>query len=136
MSIGGNIEYVREMRKKKERVFETLVYSEKNHYSNAVSGWFARYMTEIKIKQSNKIKTIKPIKLTEIKDLNILKNIFLNFGVKGTSGYSFDSNSCYYYITKDGYVDSYLPTLISEKESFLEKFKNNIIDLNEFLIKQ
>jgi hypothetical protein len=66
----------------------------------------------------------------------VLKNIFLNFGVKGTSGYSFDSNSCYYYITKDGYVDSYLPALMSEKESFLEKFKNNIIDLNDFLIKQ
>lgn len=66
----------------------------------------------------------------------VLKNIFLNFGVKGTSGYSFDSSSCYYYVTKDGYVDSYFPFLISKKESFLEKFKNNIIDLNEFLIKQ
>ena len=66
----------------------------------------------------------------------VLKNIFLNFGVKGTSGYSFDSNSCYYFVGRDGYVDSYLPALMSEKEFFLEKFKNNIIDLDEFLIKQ
>jgi hypothetical protein len=33
----------------------------------------------------------------------VLKNIFLNFGVKGFGGYTFDSCSCYYYITKDGY---------------------------------
>ena len=66
----------------------------------------------------------------------VLKNIFLNFGVKGTSGYSFGSNNCYYYVTKYGYVDSYIPFLTNKTESFLEKFKNNIIDLNEFLIKQ
>lgn len=65
----------------------------------------------------------------------VLRNIFLNFGVKGTSGYSFDSNSCYYYVTRDGYVGSYLPVLMSEKEFFLEKFKNNIVDLNELVIK-
>ena len=29
----------------------------------------------------------------------VLKNIFLNFGIKGFGGYSFDSCSCYYYIT-------------------------------------
>lgn len=66
----------------------------------------------------------------------VLKNIFLNFGVKGTSGYTFDSCSCYYYITKGGYVETYLPISISEKEFFLKNFKNNIIDINEFLIKQ
>ena len=54
------------MRKnKKERVFETLKYSKKNHFANAVSGWFARYMTEIKVKQPNKVfhsfrHTVKP----------------------------------------------------------------------------
>lgn len=63
----------------------------------------------------------------------VLKNIFLNFGVKGFGGYTFDSCSCYYYITKDGYVSTYLPVSMNEKEFFLEKFKNNIIDLSEFL---
>ena len=63
----------------------------------------------------------------------VLKNIFLNFGIKGFGGYTFDSKSCYYFIDKDGYVSTYLPVSISEKEFFLEKFKNNIIDLSEFL---
>ena len=63
----------------------------------------------------------------------VLKNIFLNFGVKGFGGYIFDSCSCYYYINKDGYVSTYLPVSMNEKEFFLEKFKNNIINIKEFL---
>ena len=51
----------------------------------------------------------------------VLKNIFLNFGVKGFGGYTFDSCSCYYYITRDGYVSTYLPVSMNEKEFFSRK---------------
>lgn len=52
-----------------------------------------------------------------------MKNIFLGYGVKGLSGYTFDSKSCYYFIDKDGYVGTYLPILESEEnEFFLKKF--------------
>ena len=63
-----------------------------------------------------------------------MKNIFLGYGVKGFSGYTFDSKSCYYFIDKDGYVGTYLPIFKSEEnEFFLKKFKNNIINIKEFL---
>lgn len=63
-----------------------------------------------------------------------MKNIFLGYGVKGLSGYTFDSKSCYYFIDKDGYVGTYLPIFKSEEnEFFLKKFKNNIINIKEFL---
>ena len=41
---------------------------------------------------------------------------------------------CYYFIDKDGYVGTYLPIFNSEEnEIFLKKFKNNIINIKEFL---
>ena len=52
----GFINYVKEVRKcKKERLFYTLQYSKKNHFSNAVSGWFARYLKSLNIEGRNKV---------------------------------------------------------------------------------
>ena len=48
--------HVKEVRKcKKERLFYTLQYSKKNHFSNAVSGWFARYLKSLHIEGRNKV---------------------------------------------------------------------------------
>ena len=62
----GFIDYVKEVREaKKDRVFYQLQFSEKNHYANMMSGWFARYMKSIGIKNAHKVfhsfrHTVKP----------------------------------------------------------------------------
>lgn len=52
----GFIDYVKEIKEsKKDRLFYQFIYSPKNHYTHAMSMWFARYLKELGIKGRNKV---------------------------------------------------------------------------------
>lgn len=62
----GFIDFVKEIRAaKKSRLFYQLKYCQKNHYANAMSGWFARHLKDLGLKDKNKVfhsfrHTVKP----------------------------------------------------------------------------
>lgn len=62
----GFIDFVKEVRSsKKDRLFYQFVYSPKNHYTHAMSMWFARYLKGLGINGRNKVfhsfrHTVKP----------------------------------------------------------------------------
>ena len=62
----GLLDYIKKVRKeKRDRLFYQFKYSEKNHYANMMSGWFARYLKSIGIDDRSKVfhsfrHTVKP----------------------------------------------------------------------------
>ena len=49
----GLLDYIKRVKElKKDRLFYQFSYSEKNHYANTMSGWFARYLKQLGIKKN------------------------------------------------------------------------------------